>query len=86
MGHLRVDLVKLDRSFVVDLESSALARDMFSAVVDLAHRMGARVIAEGIETEGQHAIVRALGCDAVQGYLLGRPAEPVSPEPRARAV
>ena len=77
MGHLRADLVKLDRSFVVELESSAPARDMFSAVVDLAHRMSAQVIAEGIETEGQHTIARALGCDAVQGYLLGRPTEPV---------
>ncbi|BEP13123.1 EAL domain-containing protein [Acidothermaceae bacterium B102] len=75
MGHLRADLVKLDQSFVVDLESSAEARDMFSAVVDLAHRIGARVIAEGIETEGQYTIARALGSDAVQGYLLGRPTE-----------
>jgi diguanylate cyclase len=77
MGHLQADLVKLDRSFVAGLESSAAARDMMSAVIDLAHRIGARVIAEGIETEGQLAIVRSLGCDAVQGFLLGRPLEPV---------
>ena len=76
MGQLRVDLVKLDRSFVLGLESSADARDMLAAVIDLAHRMGARVIAEGIETPGQLSIVTALGCDAVQGFLLGRPMEP----------
>jgi diguanylate cyclase len=75
MGHLRADLVKLDRSFIVDLETSPESRDLLSAVIDLAHRMGAKVIAEGIETEGQLAIVQALGCDAVQGYLLGRPTE-----------
>jgi EAL domain-containing protein (putative c-di-GMP-specific phosphodiesterase class I) len=76
MGELRADLVKLDRSFVIGLESSVEARDILSAVIDLAHRIGARVIAEGIETEAQLAIVTALGCDAVQGFLLGRPMEP----------
>jgi diguanylate cyclase (GGDEF)-like protein len=76
MGQLRPDLVKLDRSFVVALESSPDARDMLAAVIDLSHRIGARVIAEGVETEPQLAIARAAGCDAVQGFLLGAPAEP----------
>ncbi|MDX6254192.1 MAG: diguanylate cyclase [Frankiales bacterium] len=76
MGQLRPDLVKLDRSFVVALESSPDARDMLAAVIDLSHRIGARVIAEGVETEPQLAIARAAGCDAVQGFLLGVPAEP----------
>ncbi|MDX6202837.1 MAG: diguanylate cyclase [Frankiales bacterium] len=76
MGQLRPDLVKLHRSFVVGLESSPDTRDMLAAVIDLSHRIGARVIAEGVETESQLAIARAAGCDAVQGFLLGVPAEP----------
>jgi EAL domain-containing protein (putative c-di-GMP-specific phosphodiesterase class I) len=76
MGQLRPDLVKLDRSFVTALESSPDARDMLAAVIDLSHRIGARVIAEGIETDGQLAIAKTAGCDAVQGFLLGHPTEP----------
>jgi EAL domain-containing protein (putative c-di-GMP-specific phosphodiesterase class I) len=76
MGQLRPDLVKLDRSFVTALESSPESRDMLAAVIDLSHRIGARVIAEGVETDQQLAVARAAGCDAVQGFLLGLPAEP----------
>ncbi|MDX6245847.1 MAG: diguanylate cyclase [Frankiales bacterium] len=76
MGQLRPDLVKLDRSFVTALESSPEARDMLAAVIDLSHRIGARVIAEGVETEAQLVIARGAGCDAIQGFLLGLPAEP----------
>ena len=86
MGQLRPDLVKLDRSFVTSLESSADARDMLAAVIDLSHRIRARVIAEGIETQAQLAIAVAAGCDAVQGFLLGRPQEPsLAPAPSRSA-
>jgi diguanylate cyclase (GGDEF)-like protein len=74
LGTLETEIVKLDRSFVANLRPHGVAADVLSAVVDLSHRLGARVIAEGIETEEQLEIVRQVGCDAVQGFLLGRPA------------
>jgi diguanylate cyclase (GGDEF)-like protein len=76
MAVLRPDLVKLDRSFVSTLQTSQDSRDMIAAVIDLAHRVGARVIAEGVETPEQLAMVRAAGADAVQGFLLGVPTQP----------
>ena len=63
--------VKLDRSLVCDPSPEVF--DRLSAVVDLAHRAGIRVVAEGIETDADLARVRRLGCDRGQGYLLARP-------------
>ena len=71
-----VDVLKIDRSFVdglgIDQEDEAIV----TAVVSLAHALGLSVTAEGVETNRQLAGLRRLGCDAVQGYLLGRPLPP----------
>ncbi|MEO7352581.1 MAG: sensor domain-containing phosphodiesterase [Marmoricola sp.] len=62
-----VDIVKIDRSFVGDLGLSSQSMHIVEAVVTLAHRLGMRTVAEGVETEGQYQSVLALGCDFYQG-------------------
>mgnify|MGYP000854641217 FL=1 len=65
--------LKIDRSFVLDLESSEDARKVASAVVNLAKALNLKVVAEGVETEGQNRILREFGCDQLQGYLFAKP-------------
>ena len=70
---LPVSELKIDRSFVLDLETSADACAVVEAVVKLAHALGLNVVAEGVETEGQNKILRGFGCDQLQGYLFAKP-------------
>ncbi|HEY8710402.1 MAG TPA: bifunctional diguanylate cyclase/phosphodiesterase, partial [Burkholderiaceae bacterium] len=65
--------LKIDRSFVGDIEVSNDARAIVSAVIHLAHALGLRVVAEGVETEGQRDILLDLGCDELQGFFFARP-------------
>ena len=65
--------LKIDRSFVNDLEHSEDARAVVAAVVGLAHALDLRVVAEGVETEGQSDILLAMGCDELQGFFFARP-------------
>ena len=65
--------LKVDRSFVRDLDVSHDAQAIAGAVVRLAHALGMTVVAEGVETEGQAATLRDLGCDELQGFLYARP-------------
>ncbi|CAN5360834.1 bifunctional diguanylate cyclase/phosphodiesterase [soil metagenome] len=65
--------VKIDRSFVLDLETSADARAVVDAVVRLSHALGLSVVAEGVETEGQRDILLGLECDELQGFFFARP-------------
>jgi EAL domain-containing protein (putative c-di-GMP-specific phosphodiesterase class I) len=66
--------VKIDGSFVADIGRAPGGGAIAAAVVGLAHSLGKRVTAEGVETGEQLAFLRERGCDAAQGYLLGRPA------------
>ncbi|MGI8484343.1 MAG: putative bifunctional diguanylate cyclase/phosphodiesterase [Thermomicrobiales bacterium] len=79
LRELPVTGVKLDRSFMRGLETDPGAQAMVTGIVSLTHAIGLSVTAEGIETARQLALVRAIGCDQGQGYLLAPPA-PVSPE------
>ncbi len=65
--------LKIDRTFVSRVETSAADRAIISTIAHLAHALDMRVIAEGVETEAQYALLRASGCDEVQGFLIGRP-------------
>jgi diguanylate cyclase (GGDEF)-like protein len=70
---MRPGELKIDRSFVFDLESSADARAVVDAVVRLAKALDIKVVAEGVETEAQNQILRSLGCDELQGFLFAKP-------------
>jgi diguanylate cyclase (GGDEF)-like protein/PAS domain S-box-containing protein len=73
---LPVDVLKVDRSFIAGLQDCPEDRAVVEAVLTLARRMGVTVIAEGVETLDQDAVLRELGCPMVQGFLYGRPSPP----------
>lgn len=76
LSHLRrvpVDGVKIDRSFVADVLRDPDDLALTSAIIAMAHSLGITVVAEGIENEGQYAILRERGCDQGQGFWFGRP-------------
>ena len=70
---LPAEELKIDRSFVMDVEHSADARAVVDAVVKLAHALGLRVVAEGVENIRQQQILGEIGCDELQGYLFAKP-------------
>ncbi len=70
---LPADAIKMDRSFVLDLEKDQRSHRIVQVLVELAHTLGMTVVAEGVETSGALDLVRAAGCDYAQGFLLGRP-------------
>jgi EAL domain-containing protein (putative c-di-GMP-specific phosphodiesterase class I) len=69
---LPIDIVKIDQSFIANLHTP-LATTITFAVTNLAHGLGLRVIAEGVETKDQRDAVQAIGCDSAQGYFYDRP-------------
>ncbi len=77
MSHLhdagRLDVLKIDRRYIEGVDRRDDARTIVSGVIDLAHRMGAKAVAEGIETPPQAEALRRLNCDYGQGFYLGRP-------------
>jgi diguanylate cyclase (GGDEF)-like protein len=76
LKELPVTSVKIDRSFVRDLDASTNDGRIVLAIIDLAHALGMSVTAEGAETNAQLATLKAMNSDHAQGYLLGRPVEP----------
>ena len=70
---LPANVLKIDRSFVSSMESDRSDAAIVSSTIELAHRLGLQVIAEGVETPAHLARLRAAGCDIGQGHLLGRP-------------
>ena len=73
LHQLPVDIVKIDRSFVCQADTSHHHRVLIEATVRVAHSLGMGTVAEGIETEAQAAVVCALQCEKGQGYLFSRP-------------
>ena len=67
------DKIKVDRAFVINLGRNPQSAAIISAVIDLGHGMGMSLVAEGVETLEQFTFLADEGCDAVQGYLLGKP-------------
>ncbi len=70
--------LKIDRAFVTDLATSADARGIAQAIVQMAHMLTLRVVAEGVETEAQRDLLVAMGCDELQGYLFAKPMTPAA--------
>ncbi|MCU1589449.1 MAG: Diguanylate cyclase protein [Frankiales bacterium] len=73
LTRLPLDCLKVDRSFVADLDTDGPGAVIVTASIRLAHDLGMRVVAEGVETPAQLDRLGELGCDVVQGYLLARP-------------
>ena len=70
---LPVNELKIDRSFVTDIDLHRHTQGLVKTIIDMGHGLGLSVIAEGIETPAERAILEQLGCDAMQGYLVSKP-------------
>jgi len=75
---LPVDELKIDRSFVQNVERSASNTAIVRSTIELAHNLGLKVVAEGIETPEAWTMLLRLGCDVAQGYLISRPMAPAA--------
>jgi len=73
LAKLPVDTLKIDRSFVTDMVSGSGGLTLVSVIINLAHELKLNTVAEGVETEEQLRQLGLLGCDELQGYLLGKP-------------
>jgi diguanylate cyclase (GGDEF)-like protein len=73
LHHLPLSAVKIDKTFIDNIDESQADALMIRGVIDAAHALGLTVIAEGVERQTQLDILRELGCDSAQGYLISRP-------------
>jgi diguanylate cyclase (GGDEF)-like protein len=73
LHRLPIHQVKLDRSFTTNITTNAISATIVRSTIELAHKLGATVVAEGIETDEQWHRLADLGCDIAQGYLIGKP-------------
>ena len=73
LKRFHIDYLKIDKTFVSNLETDPSDRALSEAIVVMAHTLGFKAIAEGVETEGQKRILEEMGCDYAQGYLFSRP-------------
>ena len=72
-GKLKMDWLKLDRSFLLEAMDNKRADTMYSGIVRMAHETGVKVVSEGVETQAQHDYVKHLKVDELQGYILSKP-------------
>lgn len=73
LRRLPLDEIKIDKSFIESMTSSPQDRVIVGSTIDLAHNLGLEVVAEGVETQAQMALLKDLGCDIVQGFLVAEP-------------
>ncbi len=73
LKNLKVSELKLDPSFISDIDTNHKTRGITQAIIELAHVLELNVVAEGVETEGQRKMLTDLGCDQMQGFLISRP-------------
>jgi EAL domain-containing protein (putative c-di-GMP-specific phosphodiesterase class I) len=71
-----LDSIKIDRSFVAAMETNSRTQDIVALIAAIAKRLGALIVAEGVETQAQLDLVCAAGCDRAQGYWFSR-AQPI---------
>ena len=80
---LPIDTLKIDQTFLKDVDTDPNTLPLLNAIVALAHSLKLCVVAEGVETEAQLEALRKIGCDRIQGYLIG---EPVAAEATAQLL
>ena len=73
LNSLPITLLKIDKSFVGEMEQREENRKLVHAMINLAHNLSLEVVAEGVETPEQLALLRSFGCDQAQGYLISHP-------------
>jgi EAL domain-containing protein (putative c-di-GMP-specific phosphodiesterase class I) len=73
LARLPVDILKMDREFVAEIERDPRGAALVAGVIDLGRSLGMDVVAEGVETVGQAAMLQDMACRYLQGYLFGRP-------------
>ena len=73
LKRIRADELKIDKAFVLSLDESSRDALLVKSTIDLAHSLGLKVTAEGVETPTALALLRGMGCDNAQGYLIARP-------------
>jgi EAL domain-containing protein (putative c-di-GMP-specific phosphodiesterase class I) len=78
LKQLPVDIIKIDRTFVEQVDTDADDVALVDAVVGLGQALRLQTVAEGIETDGQWMMLRQIGCDRGQGFLFGRPGDAAS--------
>jgi diguanylate cyclase (GGDEF)-like protein len=71
LGRFPLDILKMDRSFVRDIDSDPAAAGIARAVISMAHSLDLEVVAEGVDTEEQVPLLREMGCDQIQGFIYG---------------
>jgi diguanylate cyclase (GGDEF)-like protein len=80
IAKLPINELKIDRSFVIEMAGSEYSRNIVTMVIQLAHTLGLKVVAEGVDEEEQVRILDRLGCDQMQGYLISKPLPPAGIE------
>ena len=73
LQYLPAKTIKIDRSFVSEIESNPSLRAIIESTVLLSERLGSKTVAEGVETEDQFSVLKSYGCDYFQGYLFAKP-------------
>jgi EAL domain-containing protein (putative c-di-GMP-specific phosphodiesterase class I) len=73
LAKLPVDTLKIDQSFVRDMTGAPEGLALVSTIINLAHSLKLKVVAEGVETEEQSRLLRVLSCDEMQGFLFSKP-------------
>lgn len=73
LAKMPINILKIDRTFVTDLQSNHNARSIARAIISMSHDMGIKVVAEGVETGPQLDYLKRIGCDEVQGYIFCKP-------------
>lgn len=73
LKNIPVDIMKIDRDFVNDIEDNEKSKNVLGSVIHLARRLGIPVVAEGVETEKQYEYLKGIGCGSIQGYFFSKP-------------
>jgi diguanylate cyclase (GGDEF)-like protein/PAS domain S-box-containing protein len=76
LTQFHLNTLKIDRAFVMDIEHSERSNSLVHAIIAMGHSLGLQLVAEGVETEGQAAILEKMGCHYLQGYHISRPIPP----------
>jgi len=76
LKNIPIDVLKIDREFVRNIDKSERDRSIITSIIEMAHQLRLRVVAEGVENEKQDSVLRLAGCDYIQGYYYARPEAP----------